>query len=150
MLPPVRLPGLQASLLVWTDTWGIIRDFPVLGTGLGSFGAVYPYYKTLEHAHTVAQSSAAQWVSETGLIGLAVVVAAVLWSLSRLPQAVARVGSGDRALAFGLIGAATGFSLYATVHWTVELAAVAVSASALGGTWNRWLAGGTDLFVERA
>jgi len=24
-----------------------------------------------------------------------------------------------------------------------------MAASAWGGTWNRWLAGGTDLFVER-
>ena len=63
--------------------------------------------------------------------------------------AVRRVGTADRALAFGLIGAAASFSLYSAVHWTVELAAVAVAASAWGGTWNRWLAGGTDLFVER-
>ena len=74
---------------------------------------------------------------------------ALLWCLFRLPGAVRRVGTADRSLVFGLIGAAAGFSLYSAVHWTVELAAVAVAASALGGTWNRWLAGGTDLFVER-
>ena len=150
LIAPVRVPGLAASARVWTDTWKIIRDFPVLGTGLGSFASVYPHYKSHDAAHTTALSSVAQWVSETGLIGLALLVAAGLWSLSRLPDAMRRVGSADRALVFGLIGAAVGFSLYATVHWTVELAAVALSASALGGTWNRWLAGGTDLFVERA
>jgi hypothetical protein len=48
-----------------------------------------------------------------------------------------------------LIGAAAGFTLFSAVHWTVELGSVALAASALGGTWNRWLAGGTDLFVER-
>ena len=67
----------------------------------------------------------------------------------RLPGGLKRVGSADRSLAYGLIGAAVGFSLLSVVHWTVELPAVAISASALGGTWNRWLAGGTDLFVER-
>ena len=30
-----------------------------------------------------------------------------------------------------------------------ELVAVAIAASAVGGTANRWLAGATDLFVER-
>ena len=69
--------------------------------------------------------------------------------LCRLPACLKRVGSADRTLAYGLIGAALGFSLWSVVHWTVELPAVAISASALGGTWNRWLAGGTDLFVER-
>ncbi|MDR3635004.1 MAG: O-antigen ligase family protein [Isosphaeraceae bacterium] len=150
VLASVRLPGPAVSLSVWSDTWKIIRDFPVLGTGLGSFASVYPYYKSHDAAQTTALSTMAQWVAETGLLGLALLVAAGLWSLSRLPEAVRRVGSADRALVFGLIGAAVGFSLYATVHWTVELAAVALLVSALGGTWNRWLAGGTDLFVERA
>ena len=75
---------------------------------------------------------------------------AVLWSVWRLPTCLKRVGSADRALAHGLIGAAVGFSLWSILHWTIELPAVAISASALGGTWNRWLAGGTDLFVDRA
>jgi len=150
MVPPVRLPTIAASLRVWGDTWQIVRDFPVLGTGLGSFASVYPYYKSHDAAQTTALSSVAQWITETGLLGLALLVAAGLWSVSRLPDAVRRVGSADRALVFGLLGAAVGFSLYATVHWTVELAAVALSVSALAGTWNRWLAGGTDLFVERA
>ena len=65
------------------------------------------------------------------------------------PAVLKRVGSADRTLAYGLIGAAIGFSLWSVVHWAVELPAVAISASALGGTWNRWLAGGTDLFVDR-
>ena len=83
------------------------------------------------------------------MLGLMLLIAAALWVLYRLPRVVKRVGSADRTLAYGLIGAAIGFSLWSVVHWTVELPAVAISASALGGTWNRWLAGGTDLFVDR-
>ena len=74
---------------------------------------------------------------------------AALWCVCPLAGLSQAVGSADRTLAYGLIGAALGFSLWSVVHWTVELPAVAISASALGGTWNRWLAGGTDLFVER-
>ena len=94
-------------------------------------------------------SSLVQWGVESGAVGLAILAATVVWSLCRLPGALERVGSADRTLAYGLIGAALGFSLWSVVHWTVELPAVAISASALGGTWNRWLAGGTDLFVDR-
>ena len=94
-------------------------------------------------------SSLIQWAAESGAIGLMLLLTAVLWILYRLPAVVKRVGSADRTLAYGLIGAALGFSLWSVVHWTVELPAVAISASALGGTWNRWLAGGTDLFVDR-
>lgn len=140
----------QAALTVWTDTVPIVRDFPILGTGLGTFASVYPFYKTQDQAPTTAMSSLLQWCLESGAVGMALLLIGGAWCLIRLPGSVRRVGTADRALAFGLIGAVVGFSLFSVVHWTIELAAVAVAASALGGTGNRWLAGGTDLFVERA
>ena len=121
----------------------------MVGTGLGSFAAIHPYVKTHDAASTTAMSSLLQWGVESGVIGLALLAATAVWSLCRLPVGLKRVGSADRTLAYGLIGAALGFSLWSVVHWAVELPAVAISASALGGTWNRWLAGGTDLFVDR-
>jgi O-antigen ligase len=95
-------------------------------------------------------SSLLQWWVESGFVGLGLLGAGLLWCLARLPGALRRVGSADRALAYGLIGAAAGFTVFSAVHWTVELASVALAASALAGAGNRWLAGGTDLFVERA
>ena len=83
-------------------------------------------------------------VAAVGVLALA-----GFWCLVRLPGALGRVGTADRALAFGLIGTAAGFTLFSTVHWTVELISVSLAASAVAGGLNRWLAGGTDLFVER-
>ena len=147
--PPVAAEGAGALARVWADSRAIVADFPVLGTGLGSFAAIYPSYKTTDESRTTALSSLLQWWVESGAVGLSLLLIAAVWCLVRLPGAVRRVGTADRVLAFGLIGAAAGFSLFSAVHWTVELAAVAIAASALGGAWNRWLAGGADLFVER-
>ena len=147
--PPVKPEDFEVSSRVWLDSLRIVRDFPVLGTGLGSFASIYPYYKSRDPAQTTASSSLLQWGVESGAVGLGLLLIGGAWCLFRLPGAVRRVGTADRSLAYGLIGAASGFSLYAAAHWSVELPAVAVAASALGGTWNRWLAGGTDLFVER-
>jgi O-antigen ligase len=147
--PPVRSLSLSAAATVWAEALAIAADFPLLGTGLGSFAAVEPFYKSQDAASTTAMSSLLQWWAESGVVGLALLSIGGGWCLFRLPGAVRRVGTADRSLVFGLIGAAASFSLYSAVHWTVELAAVAVAASAWGGTWNRWLAGGTDLFVER-
>jgi O-antigen ligase len=94
-------------------------------------------------------SSLLQWWVESGVVGLGLLGLAALWGLIRLPGAIGRVGSADRALALGLIGAVICFGIVSGLHWTVELVAVALAASAVGGTCNRWLAGGTDLFVER-
>ena len=147
--PPVTPEGFATALRVWSDARGILRDFPIFGTGLGSFASIYPLYKTQDLSPTTALSSLLQWWVESGFFGLAIVVVAGLWCLLRTPGAVRRVGTADRALAFGLIGAIVGFTLYSALHWTVELVAVALAASALAGIGNRWLSGGTDLFVER-
>ncbi|WP_254053370.1 O-antigen ligase family protein [Singulisphaera sp. GP187] len=146
---PISAVSLQAASRVWADSWTMTRDFPIFGTGLGSFTSIYPSYKTQDETRTNALSSLLQWWVESGFVGLALLLVGMIWCLYRLPGAVRRVGTADRALVFGLIGAAAGFSLYAVIHWTIELAAVAVAVSALGGVCNRWLAGGTDLFVER-
>ncbi len=147
--PPVASLSWERALLLWTDSLAIFREFPIVGTGFGSFGAIYPYVKTHDPSSNTAMSSLLQWTAESGVLGLILLITAALWVLHRLPRVTRHVGSADRSLAYGLIGAAIGFSLWSVVHWTVELPAVAISASALGGTWNRWLAGGTDLFVDR-
>ena len=147
--PPVSPLSWDSSRQFWLDSLPIVRDFPALGTGLGSFGTIHAYFKTQDAPAGLAASSLLRCAVEAGLAGLALLAIAGLWSLWRVPACLKRVGSADRALVHGLIGAVVGFSLWSLLHWTVELPAVAISASALGGTWNRWIAGGTDLFVER-
>jgi hypothetical protein len=147
--PPLASVPWDRAQLIWRESLSIFAGFPIIGTGLGSFSAIHPYFKTHDASSTTAMSSLVQWGVESGAIGLTLLAASVIWSLYRLPGALRRVGSADRTLAYGLIGAALGFSLWSVVHWAVELPAIAISASALGGTWNRWLAGGTDLFVDR-
>jgi O-antigen ligase len=148
---PMVVPrqDVQEAVKVWSESLPIVRDFPWLGTGLGTFSAIYPFYKEQDPAATTAMSSLLQWWIESGAVGLMLLALAGLWAISRAPGALQRVGTADRALAFGLIAAALGFTLFSAVHWTVELASVSIAASAVGGTLNRWLAGGTDLFVER-
>ncbi len=147
--PPIAAVNSAATVVVWTDSLSIVKDFPLLGTGLGTFATVIADYKSADAAPTTAMSTVLQWWVETGFLGLGLLALAVFWCLVRLPGALGQVGTADRALAFGLIGAASGFTLFATVHWTVELISVALAASAVAGGLNRWLAGGTDLFVER-
>ncbi|MEW4570345.1 O-antigen ligase domain-containing protein [Tautonia sp. JC769] len=135
---------------LWRSSARIIRDFPLLGTGLGTFGRVIPSYKGTDASPTTAGSSLLQWVVESGLAGAGVLGLAVMWGLARIVRAWRRVGSADRALACGLVASAVCFGAFASVHWTVELPAVGLAACAVLGTLDRWLSGGTDLFVEAA
>ena len=58
-------------LLIWRDTFRIIADFPLTGTGFGSFADVFPSYKTLaddliyDHAH----NDLLELLAEGGAIG---------------------------------------------------------------------------------
>ena len=58
-------------LLIWKDTFRIIADFPLTGTGFGSFAAVFLDYKTLadelfyDHAH----NDFLELLAEGGAIG---------------------------------------------------------------------------------
>jgi hypothetical protein len=147
--PPVAPVSWEAARLAWAEGLAIVRDFPWLGSGFGSFATIQAYYKTQDSPAGFAPGSLLRCGAEAGLAGLSLLALGVLWSLARLPGCLRRVGSADRSLALGLIGALAGLGLWSALHWTVELPAVAIAASALGGTWNRWIAGGTDLFVER-
>jgi O-antigen ligase len=61
-----------SRLSVWQDSFGIVRDYPVLGTGLGSFESAYMRYQTtmprllFDHAH----NDYVELVTDTGIVGL--------------------------------------------------------------------------------
>jgi O-antigen ligase len=70
----VREPSalqMQGRISLWKDTLGIIRDYPIVGSGLGTFPSVFRGYQTtlldfnVDHAH----SDYLEFASETGLIG---------------------------------------------------------------------------------
>ncbi|CAN5904101.1 hypothetical protein BH23PLA1_BH23PLA1_08210 [soil metagenome] len=147
---PLADPAGYAEMRrLWAEAVVIVRDFPLLGSGLGTFSIVFPSYKSADASPSTAWSSLLQWLVEAGLAGAFLLVLALGWCLIRLKKSWRKVGSADRALASGLIGVATCFILSSLIHWTIQLPAVAIAASAFAGLWDRWLAGGTDLFVER-
>ncbi|MFO0960534.1 MAG: O-antigen ligase domain-containing protein [Isosphaeraceae bacterium] len=146
--PLAEASGWVEARHAWGEALAIARDFPVLGAGLGSYPAIGTLYKDSDETTVAIQSVPGRWAAEGGLFGLAILGLGVLWGLVRLPWAWKRVGSAERALAGGLLGAVACLAALSTLQWTVEIAAVGLAAVAVLGTWDRWLAGGTDLFVD--
>jgi hypothetical protein len=106
---PIQPLSWDSTKMVWAESLAILKDFPILGTGLGSFRSIHPYYKIHDATATTAMSSLLQCGVETGAIGLGIVGLAGLWCLCRLPWCIKAVGTADRTLAYGLIGAAVSF-----------------------------------------
>ena len=139
---PAVAPDLETAKALWSAEPGNPSRVSPGGGGAGAFPSIQPYFKDRDMSSTTAMSSVFQWGVEAGAAGWACLALAVLWSLRRIPGGLSRVGSVDRSLAYGLIGAALGFSLLAVVHWTVECRP---SQSGPRPRWNlESLAGGRD------
>ncbi len=78
---PISAVSLQAASRVWSDSLAITRDFPIFGTGLGSFSSIYPSYKSQDETRTNALSTLLQWWVESGFIGLALLFIGMIWCL---------------------------------------------------------------------
>ncbi|HSE84244.1 MAG TPA: O-antigen ligase family protein [Thermodesulfobacteriota bacterium] len=88
LLIEAESPG---RLKVWKDMFNMIGDFPLFGTGFGTFSYVYPLYKeSMERAlvFTYAHNDYLQLMSETGILGFLSLISAlvifVLFSLRAL------------------------------------------------------------------
>ena len=70
----------------WGNVVSVVRDFPLFGSGLGSFASVYPYYEhtgfemRLTHAHNDYLEAA----SDIGLLGAILLFAGIFFLLYRI------------------------------------------------------------------
>lgn len=75
-----------SRLGLWRNSLGILRDHPLVGTGMGSFVTVYPAYQTeaqdliTEHPH----NDYVEALTETGLLGGVLILAALVMFIPML------------------------------------------------------------------
>jgi O-antigen ligase len=116
----------------WSDSLGIIRDYPLTGTGLGTFAQVYPSYRSPEirrffdHLH----NDLMQWIVETGVLGLLLLLP-LIWSTARRTAAALAGRCGPTAIGFGAGLAA--IVLYSMFDFPFHLPAIAALAAILAG-----------------
>jgi O-antigen ligase len=112
----------------WRAALRIIQDHPVLGTGLGSFGSIYPRYDTgpgvyrLEQAH----NDYLQIFSDAGVVGGALgllFVGALCWMALRRMQSPDRFRRG---VALGALGGCAGALVHSFFDFTLHTTANAL------------------------
>ena len=66
----------KSRWMIWANTFDILRDFPVLGSGLGTFGQIFPMYRSfhIRRLVTHAENDFLQLASEVGLVGAGVLL----------------------------------------------------------------------------
>lgn len=72
--------------IFWGNVVSIVRDFPLLGSGLGSFESVYPYYgqSGFEMRLTHAHNDYLELAAEVGLIGAICLFAGIIFLLVKI------------------------------------------------------------------
>jgi hypothetical protein len=98
-----------SRLDVWRDAWAIFQAFPVVGTGLNTFGTAMTLYQTsqLEVQMIEAHNDYAQLLSEGG-IALAIVVVLATVLLGREIRRRFREDADDQTTYWIRVGATTG------------------------------------------
>jgi O-antigen ligase len=58
--------------MIWANTFQILKDFPLFGSGLGTFSQIFPMYRSFHiQGHvTHAENDYLQLASEVGFIGI--------------------------------------------------------------------------------
>ena len=106
----------------WANTIGIVSEFPLFGTGLGTFPSIYPDYEEnripmrLFHAH----NDYLEYLSELGVVGLILLLGGILfmvinsfliWRVRRYPEVKGLALGGIVAIICILIHSITDFNL---------------------------------------
>ena len=124
----------------------MLRDYPVFGTGGGTFYNAYPQYRGADilpyydHVH----NDYMQLATETGIAGLALLGAIVLLSFFAAVLALSRRHDPlARGVAFGVVMGVSAIAIHSTVDFNLQIPANAFIFSVLLALG--WLA----LFLER-
>lgn len=134
----------------WAADAKVIRQFPWLGTGIGSHRDVYSLYMdnyadyaTFELTH--AESSYIHLALEAGLIGCGLLILGLVWFLSRLAWGYFKEASYDKrsilvavaaSSAAGILHAVTDFIWYVPAIVVVSLMMVAIGLSSVSRQRN--------------
>ena len=116
---------------IWRETGALMRDYPVLGAGLGSYVTAFLKYKTVAPENTVdyAHNDYLQVGAEMGVVGLGVALGLAWLVFGRAWRGAHSWGW----LQMGIVGALGAMALHGLVDFNLYLPANALALGWLGG-----------------
>jgi O-antigen ligase len=107
--------------MLWGDTLRIFKDFPVFGSGLGTFPHIFPMYRSfhIQGMVTHAENDFLQFISDVGLLGFGVLLIAFIFFLSKAVSGIRSISSPADSQRYICLGSLVG--IFALVfHSLVE------------------------------
>jgi O-antigen ligase len=90
----------------WEDTLKVVKDYPILGTGLGTFSQIFPMYKSFHMRRFVshAENDFLQLASEVGLIGMGILLILFIFLFVRAVSSIRSMSITDSGRYIGIGG----------------------------------------------
>ncbi len=107
----------EGRLDIWTDSAQITRDFPVFGTGWGTFEVIYPTYRDVGGLHPHAHNDYLEILTDSGLVGV-ILAGTFFWAV--LPPAWQRYRRRRDPYMIALFQGSFAGIVYMAVHAVVD------------------------------
>jgi O-antigen ligase len=146
-LPPDQLIARFADMLnntdreasrskIWSDAIPLIRDFPIMGCGLGAFESCFHRYNVAAPNFRVdfAHNDYLQLLAELGLVGflpLAVLASAAF--VASIRRAILRASEESGLIALACAGSLTAIAIHSLADFNLYIPANAIAVSWIGG-----------------
>jgi O-antigen ligase len=112
----------QDRLQVWKETLGLIREFPWVGSGLGSYESVFLRHKQIGEMmrDNYAHNDYLQGLAELGLVGFSLVAAFLSLALMKIVSAISAATSPSmRYLAVACLGSMSAILLHSAADFNL-------------------------------
>ena len=114
----------EGRTALWREAVGVVRDYPLTGTGMGGFQSAFLKYKALEGKFIVeyAHNDYLQGLAEMGVIGFLIPVLLIALVLKRSVR-IAAEGSEMRWMGVACLGSVTAMLIHSVVDFNLYVPA---------------------------
>ncbi len=129
----------RARLFLYRDTLLIFLDFPITGTGGGTFMQMFPMYRSFiaNDVYRYAHNDYLQFLSEYGVVALFVFISLFLFIFRRLRQLLKRSISRILLIQLGAFCSLVTLGLHSLTDFGIQIPAIAVNGVVILALFGR-------------
>jgi len=120
---------MEGRISIWRDALQLVRDYPLTGAGLGTFGLAFRHYQTtavnfyVDHAH----NDYLEFAADTGLLGVALLFLPIFYLCLRMIVSFLTDPRRYRpAVTLGCIGSTLGMLIHSATDFNLQIPANAL------------------------
>jgi len=126
---------IKLRWVIWENTIQILKDFPLFGSGLGTFAQIFPMYRTFHFRGLVthAENDFLQLASEVGLVGFGLLAILFLFLFIKKGLRIRSETSPQRYIGIGALTGILALMFYSLVEKNLQVPANALLYAFLWG-----------------